>query len=156
MVSAPVALAISAGLTAATTTASYFSQKAAGEDAQEAQEKANRTSQAEAQVNNARERRKAMAQARMAQARNSANQSAQVQSSSSLIGAQSSVASSLGSNIQAQKSRIGNQAAIQGYRQDAANAIRQGKERTGALNAINSIGQFGVGVNNVYNPAPTA
>lgn len=133
---------VGAGIAAAGTVGSYFEQKKAARRAERKQEKANNISRASAQVENARQRRRAIAQARLAQAQNIANQSQQVQSSSALTGVQSGITSQLGANIGAQQQMIGNQFAIQGLQQGAASALRKGQERAGLWSLAGQFGQM--------------
>lgn len=147
MASAGVIAAVSLGATAVGTGMSLYQQKQAADK----QEEANKVSSAQAQVENARNRRKAIAQARMAQARNIAMQSADVANSSSLTGAQSSISSTLGSNIGMQNARIGSQQRIQGLQQQAADRMAIG----GMWQAAGNIaGQAGMAYN-AYGPSST-
>lgn len=132
---------VGAGITAAGTVGSYFEQKKASRRAQREQEKANRTSQATAQVQNARARRRAIAQARIAQARNEASQSQAIGSSSALSGVQSGLSAQTGANIGAQQAQVRSQFAIQGFQQNAANAMRRGQERAGMWQLGGQLGQ---------------
>ncbi len=126
---------------AATGIPQHFEQKKAGRRAQRAPEAANRTSQSAAQIENARRRRQAIAQARIAQARNEASVGSEVTASSALTGVQSGLSSQLGANIGAQRQRVGAQQTIQGFQQQSADALRRGRERVGALNALGDIGR---------------
>src|SRR5690554_4852026 len=134
---------------AATGVPQYFEQKQAANRAAREQRKANETSQASAQIENARQRRRALAQARVIQAQNQAAQSSAVAESSTLSGVQSGISTQLGANIGAQQQRIGAQRTIQGYQQSAADAMRQGQERVGMWNAAGNIANmamsFGMG-----------
>jgi multidrug efflux pump subunit AcrA (membrane-fusion protein) len=120
----------------------YFEQKKAAREAARAQEQANRVSQASAQVENARRRRRAIAQARMAAATNTAAMSGDVQSSSALSGVQSSLATQLGANIGAQQQQVNTQQNIMNLQQQGANAMRRGQERAGLWQAAGNIGQM--------------
>lgn len=122
----------------------YFEQKKAGRRAAREQEKANKTSQAAAQVENARRRRQAIAQARVAQAQNQVGMGSAVQSSSTLQGVQSSIGSQLGANIGAQNQRITSQRQIQGFQQNAADALRRGQERTAMWDAAGQTAMLAV------------
>lgn len=136
-------IAASTGLFAAATgVPQYLEQKQAGNRAAREQRKANETSQAAAQIESARQRRRAVAQARIAQAQNQAAQSGVVTSSSQLSGVQSSLSTQLGANIGAQRQQIGAQRTIQGYQQSAANALRKGQERTDLWNVGANIAQM--------------
>ena len=152
---------------AATGVPQYFEQKKAGRKAAREQEKANKTSQAAAQVENARQRRRAIAQARVAQAQNQAAANAAVQTNSALSGVQSSITSQLGANIGNQRRQIGNQLAIQGNQQAAADALRRGQERVGmwdvagntaqmAMSFGAQAGNFGAGTSGGYLNSSTA
>jgi len=138
-------IALGTGLFAgATGVPQYFEQKKAARRAERAQNKANATERAAAQVENARRRRRALAQARMAQAQNTANQGAAVQYSSALSGVQSSLSTQFGANVGAQNQMIGNQAAVQGYQQQAASALRKGQERAGMWDVAGNLAQMGM------------
>ena len=121
----------------------YHDQKEAAKEAEQAQEKSNRMSAVEAQVENARNRRRAIAQARLAQAQNQAGQGSAVQSSSALSGVQSGLSSQLGANFGAQQQQIGTQFGIQGQQQRAATAIRRGNEQAGLWNLAGGIAGMG-------------
>jgi hypothetical protein len=145
---------------AVATGASYFEQKKAArkterfqDRAQASQEKANKISKVQGQVESARSRRVSIAQARMAQARNrSAVASGSVQSSSALSGVNSGIFSQLGSNLGAQSQSLGSQQASFDSRQqgsnfmtDARNATAEGNRRAGAFQSIGNLAQFGAG-----------
>lgn len=117
----------------------YFEQKQASRRAEREQRKANETSQAAAQIENARRRRQALAQARMAQAQNRAAAGGTIQDSSALSGVQSSLVTQFGANLSGQRQQIGAQRTIQGYQQNSADALRRGQERVGAWNAAGDL-----------------
>ena len=118
----------------------FFEQRKAARRAEREQKEANRIAQAQAQVENARRRRRAIAQARIAQAANAASVGSNIQSSSALAGVQSGLATQLGANIAAQQQQINTQQGIFDANQRAADAIRTGQERVGALNAFAQAG----------------
>lgn len=121
----------------------YFINKRAGDIAASKQEQANRVSKAGAAVEAARRRRQAIAQARIAQAQNIANQSSAVQNSSSLSGVQSSLATTLGANLGNQTRDIGNQQSIFNLQQDAADALRKGRELSSLFTAAGDTAKLG-------------
>lgn len=102
------------------------------------QRHANEIASASAAVENARRRRRAIAQARIAQAQNVVNQSQAVQSSSALSGVQSSLTTTLGSNIAAQNQQINTQQGIINARQRAADIARSSQENIDLFNAVGS------------------
>lgn len=126
-----VGSAVAATITGA---AGYFEQKKAGREAEREQKKARRTSEASAQVENARRRRRAIAQQRMAAAQNRANMSGAIQSSSALTGVNSALGTQTGANIGAQQAQVASQQQIGRFNQNAANALRTGQERAGLFN----------------------
>lgn len=140
---ATAAIVASAVIGAGTATASYFEQKKAGREAERQQEKANRTESAQAQVESARNRRRAIAQARMAQAANQANMPGAVQSSSALAGVQSGISTQLGANIGAQSQSLGSQQAVFNLRQGAANTLAAGQRRANMWSTVGELGQQG-------------
>lgn len=126
--------AVLAGAALATSAAGAYAQYEAGKSAEKKQEKARAVSQASAQVENARQRRRAIAQARIAQAQNVAQQGSEVQSSSGLAGVQSSLSTQLGANIGAQQQRFASQTQIGNLNQSAANRLRRGQNIAGFAN----------------------
>lgn len=139
MVTATTALVASAIVSTAATGYSMYQQKEAGDKAEASQRAANRVSQASAQVQSARERRRAIAQARIAQAQNTANMGSQIQSSSAAAGVSSSLASQLGANLGAQTQGINSQLNIQGLNQSAASAMQTGRERSSLAQGVGNI-----------------
>lgn len=144
MVSATTALIAAAAVSTAATAYSFYEQDKAGDKAKAAQEKANRVSQASAQVENARRRRQAIAQARIAAATNQANMSQAVQYSSALSGVQASLGTQLGANFGAQQQQIGSQQQIMNFQQQSANALRVGRERASLAQGIGNIASKGL------------
>lgn len=138
---ATAAIVASAVIGVGTSAASYFEQKKAGREAERQQEKANRTESVQAQVENARNRRRAIAQARMAQASNQANMPGAVQSSSALSGVQSGISTQLGANIGAQSQSLGSQQAAFNLRQGAANTLAAGQRRANMWSTVGQVGQ---------------
>lgn len=137
-------LATTASALGATGIPQAFIARRAGRRAEREQQRAQRTSEASAQVISARRRRQAIAQARIAQARNIAAQDVGVQTSA-LSGVQSGIASTLGANIAEQRANIQNQQAIFGFQQSAADILRRGQERAGLFTAAGQTGQAVVG-----------
>jgi len=143
---------------AATGVASYVEQRNAARKAAKEQEHANDIAYAQAQVENARQRRRAIAQARIAQAANLANQSQEVQASSALSGVQSSISAQLGANIGAQNQQIGTQLGSLNAQQNAADALRRGQERAGMYTLLGNLGQMAgtYGMQNFGTAAPSS
>lgn len=137
LAAASIATQIAVGSAVAATVtgaASYFEQKKAGREAEREQEKARETSEASAQVENARRRRRAIAQQRIAAAQNRANMSEATQSSSALTGVNSALGTQTGANIGAQRAQVTSQRQIGRFNQNAADALRTGQERAGLFN----------------------
>lgn len=142
-----VVAAVGGGLAAAATTASYFEQKKTAKKVRRRQEEANRISSSAAQVENARNRRRAIAQARMAQAQSLASTGGAVQSSSALQGNAAGLGAQLGANIGFQGAQVRTQQGIIAQQQAAANAQAQGNLNAGLYQGLGSIamtaGQLG-------------
>lgn len=126
-------------LAAAGTTASYFEQKKTARKVRRRQEESNRISSSAAQVENARNRRRAIAQARIAQAQSLASTGGAVQSSSAIQGNAAGLASQLGSNIGFQGAQVRTQQSIIEQQQAAANAQRSGALKAGLYQGLGQI-----------------
>jgi len=153
-----VTAAVIGGVIAAgATTASYFEQKKTAREVQRRQEESNRISSSAAQVENARNRRRAIAQARIAQAQSLASTGGAVQSSSAIQGNASGLASQLGSNIGFQGAQVRTQQGIMNQQQAAANAQMQGNLKAGMWQGIGQIamtaGQLGATMGSPSMPA---
>lgn len=119
---------------AGTAVMSYEERRSAERD----QEKAQKASQSQAQVENARQRRRAIAQQRIAAARNEAQQaSGAVEGSSMLTGVQGSLTSQLGSNISGQRRQVQG-GILQG------NLMQSAQNKMGRAQTIQSVGNLGM------------
>jgi hypothetical protein len=140
---AAITTAILVGVAATASVASHFEQKKAARKSKRQQEKANRMSSVQAQVENATQRRRAIAQARIAQARNISGMGQATQSSSAVSGANAALSNQLGSNIGTANQAAASQQSIFDRRQAAQNAITKGNLRAGMFNAIGGVASFG-------------
>lgn len=137
-------LLATAGAAASTGLPQMAIQSRAADKAEDKQKRANRVAKASSQVENARQRRKAIAQSRIVQAQNIANQGQNVQGSSGLAGVQSSLASQLGANFATQRAGVSNQQNIFDLNQQASDALRQGQETSGLVTALGNTMQSGM------------